>query len=554
MPIASITAATATAVAAPRDRDAVVLGPPPRHWPDLLAAGHRRLADEGRPVGGLPLREARSRLRGHLVGVNAAYLARFGIDDVTLPADGPLVVCGHQPEVSHAGVWIKNVVCARLAAATGGAALHVLTDNDECSQHALAVPTGDAAAALLGHVAFDEATDRIAYEERQVHDREAVARFAPTAAAEMAAFGLTTSLPTFWDAATAALEPGDRLRDVLAAGRRAVDRGVGVATAETPLSMVLDHEVCRRFFADLLLRAGEFRGVHQRRLREYRREHGIGSRNHPVADLAVRDDLVETPLWVWGAGRPQRCRLFVCVGSGRCVLHDGDRPLATLPAGSPEQLAAALADAEPQVKVRPRALMTTALLRLLVADLFVHGIGGGQYDVLTDRICDDFLGMAPPPYAVATATLRLPIAPAYDADRHHALQVRLRELEWNPDRHIDDQLREQEPIAGLIEEKFELMEDAGTSRRERRARFRRFRELNDQLRPLVVRQARDVTARLNECDLHRASAEILGGRGFAVCLHSRRRLAELADAVAFPAPDLPDTDAPRAARLVAQTD
>ncbi len=59
------------------------------------------------------------------------------------------------------------------------------------------------------------------------------------------------------------------------------------------------------------------------------------------------------------------------------------------------------------VRIRPRALVTTALCRILLTDLFVHGIGGAIYDVLGDAVFGEFFGMAMPRYAVLTATLRL---------------------------------------------------------------------------------------------------------------------------------------------------
>ena len=43
-------------------------------------------------------------------------------------------------------------------------------------------------------------------------------------------------------------------------------------------------------------------------------------------------------------------------------------------------------------KVRSRALTTTLFARLLLADLFLHGIGGGKYDELTDELMRRFFG------------------------------------------------------------------------------------------------------------------------------------------------------------------
>ncbi len=81
------------------------------------------------------------------------------------------------------------------------------------------------------------------------------------------------------------------------------------------------------------------------------------------------------------------------------------------------------------VYLRPRALLTTMYLRLFVADLFVHGIGGGKYDQLTNGIIREFAGIDPPPMAVATATLQLTDLLGGDVHRASDLDEAIRELE-----------------------------------------------------------------------------------------------------------------------------
>jgi hypothetical protein len=52
--------------------------------------------------------------------------------------------------------------------------------------------------------------------------------------------------------------------------------------------------------------------------------------------------------------------------------------------------------------------MTTLFLRLFVGDLFVHGIGGGIYDELTDLIAKKLWAIKMPEFIVASASLHLP--------------------------------------------------------------------------------------------------------------------------------------------------
>src|SRR6185503_13399807 len=48
--------------------------------------------------------------------------------------------------------------------------------------------------------------------------------------------------------------------------------------------------------------------------------------------------------------------------------------------------------------------------RLMLADQFVHGIGGGRYDQVTDDVISRFFEIDPPRFAVTTATLYFPAA------------------------------------------------------------------------------------------------------------------------------------------------
>ena len=56
----------------------------------------------------------------------------------------------------------------------------------------------------------------------------------------------------------------------------------------------------------------------------------------------------------------------------------------------------------------PQALLTTAIARSAICDLFVHGIGGWRYDNVMEHWMECWLGETVAPSACATADLRLP--------------------------------------------------------------------------------------------------------------------------------------------------
>ena len=66
-------------------------------------------------------------------------------------------------------------------------------------------------------------------------------------------------------------------------------------------------------------------------------------------------------------------------------------------------------DGDGRAPLYPRALLLTALVRLGMCDLFVHGTGGATYDRAMERWIEGWLGVRPAPVAVVSATVRLPL-------------------------------------------------------------------------------------------------------------------------------------------------
>jgi hypothetical protein len=103
-----------------------------------------------------------------------------------------------------------------------------------------------------------------------------------------------------------------------------------------------------------------------------------------IGPLLVRDEYVELPLW---RIRPDARRMRAYDNDAQAALDD--------PLHGPPLL--------------PRALFMTALVRLGMCDLFIHGTGGARYDRAMELWVRDWLGVEVAPIAVATATLRLPL-------------------------------------------------------------------------------------------------------------------------------------------------
>ena len=121
----------------------------------------------------------------------------------------------------------------------------------------------------------------------------------------------------------------------------------------------------------------------------------LRSKNHPAPELARRGDSLEAPVLGVGAGLVQ-ARANV-LPTGNCEVLAGNAPLGQLPTRTVRGCRG-LEDS-----AREHSTLTL-FVRLCLADGFIHGIGGGTYDQVTDDIIRRYYGIEPPGYTVVSAT------------------------------------------------------------------------------------------------------------------------------------------------------
>jgi hypothetical protein len=124
-----------------------------------------------------------------------------------------------------------------------------------------------------------------------------------------------------------------------------------------------------------------------------------------------------------------------------------------------------------------------------LGDFFIHGIGGGKYDEVTDAIIRDYFGIAPPAYQVLSATLHLPLPtfPSTTNDLKRA-ERRVRDLKWNPQRYLTVEQRANPDVRRLVEAHTALAANEPPYRdhQARREWFQKLQRLTERLRPLVA--------------------------------------------------------------------
>ena len=427
---------------------------------------------------------------GELAGRPLATWRTLTRDSLGLPKDVPIVATGHQTLLWHPGILAKyllveamTAVDDRLASANLVVDQHTgpfgefdvpLRRPDGSLDETTIILTGYRAEVPMGeHAAFDPppapddlplALPSVRRGLERIFGAVTAARGEPDAAMQMAA--ALDRLMSHW------VEPASKVRASLLVG--------------TPLGRLLVRMMAREpdRCARLYNEAVAFAGVRD------------------ISPLAISAEAVELPLWVVDeVGRRRRAT---------------DRDVGTW-------------DSPPAAPARllPRALLLTALVRLGVCDVFIHGTGGAAYDRAMELWVQRWLGIQPSPCGIATATLRLPLGDGGDAVDLDEARRAVRRL-WH-----DPQRATRRGGASAGKQAFlELITGAPRRSRRRREIFGQMHGHLNQQRRVHAAAIGEARGQVQTATRQRAEAPIIARRTWPFPLYPKEMIDRLAKEVA----------------------
>ena len=518
---------------APREDGAAMVEPPWERTFALLAANLDLRAGYDLDVAGRRLaeltREARRELFDAAVRWTSAYR---DVDASRWDPAGKFFLAGHQPQLFHPGVWFKNFALDALARQHGAVAINLIVDSDTIKTSSVRVPGGSAAEPQVALIPFDESGPVVPFEERRILDRRTFREFGARAARQIAPLVPDPLVREYWPLAMDRAQEVEGLGACLAQSRHQWEGRWGGSTLEVPQSWVCQLPAFARFTVYLLAGLSRLRPIYNTAAAEYRRLHRIRSTAHPVPDLAVEGPWIEAPYWIWTEQDPRRRRLFVRERRHEIVLSDLHGLEVALPGGEAGRAAGRIAELPGQgIRLRCRALITTLWARLVLGDVFLHGIGGAKYDQVTDAVIGRFFGLTPPGFLVLSATLLLPILRQHlRGDEARRIGQRLRELDWHPETAIDGP-----PSPGGFAQGTEWSELAAAKTRwiataptpdDARTRCLEIRRLNRAMQPWVSHERQQLLTERSALAAALRAEAILGWREYAFCLYPGRSLTD----------------------------
>lgn len=502
-------------------------------WAGLADKNRLLAAGWSFAVAGVPVAELRSLARREALEAAAGFSAKLGVT-VKTPGDPDelIVLTGHQPELYHPGVWIKDFLLQRLADESGATALDLVVDTDGFEAVAVSSPCMTPGVERC-HQYLAVGAEDACFAGSAVpsgSDLDDFCSAADSMLSSLPAPAVRRHFSAFCGQLRGAAPDAESLGELITIARRRYEASAGTDYLELPLTRLARTQAWMTFVADLALSAERFSAAYNAELGEYRTVNKTRSAAQPFPDLAAGDGSVELPLWRIVAGHRRSVRVEPGAGgSVRIVDADGDS-VVELPADGAGAVEALRASGE---LLAPKALALTLFARVLLCDLMIHGVGGGRYDRVTDGVCRRYFGVEPPAFVVASMTMYLPLgAHIVTEEEVAAAKEQLNRLDHNPDALLGDvefdSVDEEARAVALAAEKTSLVAAIAAPGADKKLLGLRIREVNADLSSLLAPLKDELAVELASLESQFAASEILTDRTYPFCFWSPEEVADKA--------------------------
>lgn len=489
-------------ISTPAEHGGVLLLPHPGDYARLVE-NNRNLAKNAL-IAGQPLADLAKEARKFAIDSAIDYTAglRLNAGGAQLP-DGPIIATGHQPIIFHTGIALKIFAMVTGARSAGITPLFISQDCDEFRAETISAPMVDNGLIKRDFTLFPQ-SKKTTYETAEVEPPSKLEERLQILRGSLDAPDLQNIAGIMDDylANLAQLSLDHQSftsRTIIM--RRAWEWPVLGDYLETSVSALCKSLPYRIFTSHIIQNLNEFAIIYNNELQQYRILHKLRYPVNPFPDLSHEEEWRETPFWVMeGAIRE---KLYARSTGGETLIksdHLQVTPLEEIMMGG--------------VAIRPRAIVLSIYQRLLLCDLFIHGVGGAKYDTITDKIISRFYRLTPPSYACVSATL-FPDIPVRDHQAElSAAHQTLRDIDQRPER-----VAENHPGIALAIEPLKLAKEAliakiGGPGADKRSLGREIGLLNRKMSQLLGPVKQTVTAELGRLEKLQKECEAARSRDY----------------------------------------
>ncbi len=347
----------------------------------------------------------------------------------------PIVATGHQPIIYHPGIIFKDIVVNVLIKKYGFCGLNLVVDSDVLhdNHQYVSIPVFNDGTWMCEDIRLFFSEKNLAMEEIPPPDEkefnQILAHIKERIKGSLSSENLE-GLNNYITAVNKVLPYSKNLAQFNAFSKRSFEEKLDFKHTEVFLSSLCQSKAFIYFISLILSCGKQFVKCYNGILDEHRKYR----KGRCPLNLRISLDTIELPFWIWKSGE-NRATLYIKFNRGKLWICAGDREISDIDISKIDHVIKIIEELNNFYKMRPKALMLTLFARLFLCDLWIHGVGGAEYEELNDRLAREFFSITLPEYAIASATLYLNL-PEITEEEIKNLKNTLRRMKFNPEKFV----------------------------------------------------------------------------------------------------------------------
>ncbi len=532
-----------------KNRD-IFIEPAYENIPGLIDINKERFRSYDFNINGTPFSQFRKQVRSEILKKAGDYSEKMqalcsklkipGTENLFVAQDSystekEIIQTGHSPAPAHPGVLIKYSLVNSIAKMANGIGINMVVDNDAGNDNCMSIPNINDQSPSLERIHFLPGIHNLAFEEIRYTDPAQLKAIKESILKSLHNPDMKKVFEDFMDVVITFSGETLQFSNLFTFARHAFLTRFGISNLEVPVSYISETDAFLSFFLHMTENIKHFVDIYNAKLREYRTLKNISSKANPLPDLIEEGFVVEMPFWMWKRDKPRKSLFASVADDSRISIICENKIVEHFSFGGRDRSADSLENLERLktllsngIKIRPKAIVNTMYSRMFFSDLFIHGIGGAKYDLITDEIIREFYGVEPPTYATISATLHLPYIPL-DASIEdvNALKHVIKDMDYNPERYASDEIMEDAEMKTMMSEKKELIAKEPHNGKEKHLIFARIKELNALMKRKISSLIKEKEKEMEDLEKKLSYNSVVTNRDYPFCIYPESMLGEL---------------------------
>jgi len=531
----------------PKKNKEIFIEPAYEDIPGLINLNKERFQSYDFNINGIPFSQFREQVRSDTLKKAGEYSEKFlslcsnlniaGTENLSCIKDSyspekDIIQTGHSPAITHPGVLIKHSLVNSIAKKVNGIGINMVVDNDAGNDNCLNIPDINGSDSSVEKNKYHPGLRNLAFEEIRYADQTQLLAFQESVLKSLHNPDMKKTFEEFMNVVIELFGEILQFSDLFTFARHTFLTRFGISNLEVPVSHISETDSFLNFFLHITANAKSFVDIYNAKLREYRKLKKISSKANPLPDLMEKGFVVEMPFWMWKRDEPRK-GLFASIANDnrisiiceKKIVEHFDFDERNRSTKNLEKLRILISNG---IKIRPKAIANTMYSRMFFSDLFIHGIGGAKYDLITDEIIREFFRVEPPTYATISATLHLPYKP-FDTSKEdvNGLKHVIKDMGYNPERYASDEIMEDTEMRSMVSEKKELIAKASHDTKDKHLTFGRIKQINSLVKYKISPLIEEKKKEMEDLDKKLRYNSIVTNRDYPFCIYPELMLREL---------------------------